>query len=93
MTSVAFSPDGRRIVSGSHDKTLRLWPAPDAWPDELCAKLTRNMSRKQWREWVSPDLDYVKQCPGLPIPPDDPRPVVSAKKSTEQSKPSIESGK
>ncbi len=45
---------------------------PKAWPDELCAKLTRNMSRKQWREWVSADIPYTCQCPGLPIPPDDP---------------------
>ena len=25
MLSVAFSPDGTRIVSGSSDETLRLW--------------------------------------------------------------------
>ena len=28
VSSVAFSPDGQRIVSGSEDDTVRLWPAP-----------------------------------------------------------------
>jgi hypothetical protein len=41
-----------------------------ASPDMLCAKLTTNMSRKQWREWVSPDIDYIKTCPDLPVAPD-----------------------
>jgi WD40 repeat protein len=72
INSVAFSPDGSRIISGSSDKILRLWPAPKIWPDELCKKLTRNMSHQEWRTWVSPDFDYIKQCPGLPIPPDEP---------------------
>ena len=37
---------------------------------ELCDKLTENMSQKQWDEWVSPDIDYIKVCPDLPIRPD-----------------------
>jgi hypothetical protein len=36
----------------------------------LCAKLTTNMSHKQWREWVSPDIGYIKTCSELPIAPD-----------------------
>jgi len=41
-----------------------------AWPELLCDKLTANMSREQWHDWVSPDIPYITVCPGLPIAPD-----------------------
>ena len=47
-----------------------MWPVyPDAI-SAMCAKLATNMSQKQWNEWVSPDIDYVKACPNLPIAPE-----------------------
>ena len=57
-------------MSGSVDKTLRLWPTYPDPASAMCAKLTTNMSHKQWRDWVSPDIDYIKACPDLPIAPD-----------------------
>jgi WD40 repeat protein len=65
--SVAFSPDGKRIVSGGDDTFVRMWLAyADA--AAVCAKLTTNISHQQWRDWVAPDIGYVEVCPGLPIP-------------------------
>ena len=69
VDSIAYSPDGQRIVSGSADRTVRVWPAV-AGQKELCDKLTENMSHKQWNEWVSPDIEYIKVCPDLPLQPD-----------------------
>jgi hypothetical protein len=28
------------------------------------------MSHRQWRDWVSPDIEYIEACPGLPVPAD-----------------------
>ena len=51
-------------------RSANLWLAyPDpAWA--LCAKLTTNMSHQQWNDWVSPNIDFIKACPDLPLASD-----------------------
>jgi WD40 repeat protein len=67
----------RRILSMninlSPDQTVSawVWPAPEAWHDELCNKLSYNMSDREWSDLVSPDIKYRELCPGLPKLPDD----------------------
>ncbi|WP_300456732.1 hypothetical protein [Accumulibacter sp.] len=72
VLSVGIDRNGSHIVSASGGETLRLWPARGVWPAELCARVSRNMSRREWRESVPADIPYVCQCPGLPIPADGP---------------------
>ncbi|WP_166364784.1 TIR domain-containing protein [Pseudomonas akapageensis] len=67
VNSVAFSEDSNYIASGSSDGTVRRWPTPTIWPDWLCAKLTRNLSHKEWNDGVQKDIRYETQCKKLPI--------------------------
>jgi WD40 repeat protein len=55
-----YSADGKPIVSDSSYKTVRIWDIFEGWADVLCHKLESNMSRKEWHELISPDIDYIE---------------------------------
>jgi WD40 repeat protein len=69
ILAVTFSPDNRVLATSADNNTTTLLPASASIGD-LCAMLTVNMSEKQWNDWVSADIDYVKGCPDLPIAAD-----------------------
>jgi WD40 repeat protein len=75
VASVVVSADDRRVltldIAPDEQVAAWIWPGPAAWHDDLCNKLTYNMSRSQWSDWVSPDIGYRPLCPGLDELPDD----------------------
>ncbi|MDT5094475.1 MAG: hypothetical protein QOH60_3838 [Mycobacterium sp.] len=75
VVGVVVSGQGRRIISGSADGTVRLWPnLPTVRAeDAICAMLTENMSQKEWDTSVSGDIDYRKGCDELPDAGDTPK--------------------
>jgi WD40 repeat protein len=70
IRAVALAPDASYFVTADSTKVL-VWPGPNDWADIVCSKLSSNMSREDWRAWVSPKLPYTEQCPGLKIASDE----------------------
>jgi uncharacterized delta-60 repeat protein len=69
VVAVAFSPDGKYVVSGSWDRTARLWWwRPEDLIAEACRRLPRNLTLKEWRLYVGPEVPYHATCPNLLVP-------------------------
>jgi hypothetical protein len=76
VNSVAFSPDGRRLVSGSGDDTLRLWDATPASHLRLaCRRLRRHQLLLHPETFgVGPEFEAIARraraaCAHPPTPP------------------------
>ncbi|MEY4749586.1 MAG: hypothetical protein RIQ60_1800 [Pseudomonadota bacterium] len=68
VRSVAFSPDGLWVATVSDDRRLLIHLSPGGWVEHGCSKLWRNMSPEEWDTYVGKAVDYVVQCPKLPVP-------------------------
>lgn len=65
--SVAFSPDGSRIVTGCVDNLIRSYPTNiDEMAEKICPELKRNMTPDEWKLYVAKDVKYEQTCNGLP---------------------------
>jgi WD40 repeat protein len=75
VSSAVFSSDGKFVISGSQDGIVRSWMWKlDDLIDDACSRLTRNLSRAEWSQFIGDALTYPKNqenatCPKLPIEP------------------------
>ncbi|MFI0421119.1 hypothetical protein [Spongiactinospora sp. 9N601] len=71
MTSVAFGPDGRTILTGGDDDVARRWGYPEQWPDRpgvdaaeawLCRVVTTPIGTARWHAYF-PGVPNRPPCP------------------------------
>jgi WD40 repeat protein len=64
--SAAFSPDGKRMAIIEFSGKVGVWNLGIAAADYFCTRVSRNLSKDEWRVYVGEGIPYERTCPALP---------------------------
>ncbi len=65
--SLAFSPDGKKILAGSRNNAVRVWPVElSILSNMVCESVTRNLTLDEWNQYAGSDIPYQATCYNLP---------------------------
>lgn len=61
--SIAYSSDGKTLVSAHQNDKIYIWPSKAEYmTDQICDKVSRNFTRREWEAYVGFDINYQKTC-------------------------------
>lgn len=69
---IAFAKGSDYLIAASHESEIRVWPtSPELLANEVCPKLTRNMTQDEWNKYVGTEesFPYETTCANLLIKP------------------------
>jgi WD40 repeat protein len=69
VLSIDFNEEGTKLIAGCTDNTIYTFAvSKELLADQLCGMIDRNMSAKEWEEYVSSkEIQYEKTCVNLPV--------------------------
>lgn len=60
---IEFSKNSDFLIAACSESEIRVWPTdPALLANEICPKLTRNMTNDEWLKYVGEDTKYEKTC-------------------------------
>jgi WD40 repeat protein len=60
---IVFSPKSDYLIAACNFGEIRVWPTdPKMLADQICPKLTRNMTADEWEKYVGKKIQYRETC-------------------------------
>lgn len=68
LWDAVFSKDGKYLATAGTDSTANLWLwQPEDLITEACSKLSRNLTKVEWRQYTGDALPYDETCTNLTV--------------------------
>lgn len=65
---IGFAKDSNYLIASCNNGEIRIWPTdPKMLAEQVCPKLTRNMTPEEWEIYVANGIEYETTCKSLLI--------------------------